>query len=248
MERLPRPGEVHVFWVLVDEAHEPALVARYRALLDDGERERLERYQFERHRHEYLVTRALVRTTLSRYADVAPERWGFCASDHGKPAVVAPAGAAVPAFNLANTAGMCVCAVAVGAEVGVDVERLDAAAAATELAPHCLSPDEIAALGTLRPAEHRRRFLEHWTLKEAYLKARGMGLDFPLVRFGFSLDPPAPPRITIAPELDDSPDGWRFFQHRPTASHLVAAAVRSSGGPAGSTSWVVHRVRPGVDD
>ena len=66
----------------------------YEALLEPEERARRDRYLFEPSRREYLLTRALVRTTLSRYAPVAPAAWRFRANEHGRPEVALANGVA----------------------------------------------------------------------------------------------------------------------------------------------------------
>lgn len=70
-----------------------------------------------------------------------------------------------------------------------------------------------------------RAFFEYWTLKEAYIKARGMGLAIPLADFAFTLAPPAPPAIRFVEGFDDQPGRWQFWQASPTALHRLALAV-----------------------
>jgi 4'-phosphopantetheinyl transferase len=72
-------------------------------------------------------------------------------------------------------------------------------------------------------------FFDYWTLKEAYIKARGFGLALPLADFAFRLSPPSAPRIAFEPALDDDPATWQFFQDWPTPLHRLAVAVRRDG-------------------
>ena len=83
---LPR-GEAHLYYALEDQIREPVLLAAYEAMLTPEERARKQRYYFEKNRHEYLITRALVRSVLSRYAKVSPAAWTFSANQWGCPAV-----------------------------------------------------------------------------------------------------------------------------------------------------------------
>ncbi len=81
---------------------------------------------FERDRRAFLLTRALVRTTLSRYAAVGPADWTFVANVHGRPEILdRPAGVPDLRFNMSHTDGLIACAVTIGREVGVDVEHID---------------------------------------------------------------------------------------------------------------------------
>ena len=133
-------GEAHLWYALPDELTSPALVAAYGELMAPEERERQRRYVFEKNRHEYLVTRALVRTVLSRYAPVAPKAWTFQAGHYGKPDIASPMVAPRLRFNLSNTTGLVACLVTVGREVGVDAEELERAGRALDVADRFFSP------------------------------------------------------------------------------------------------------------
>ena len=72
-------------------------------------------------------------------------------------------------------------------------------------------------------------FFDYWTLKEAYIKARGFGLALPLGDFAFKLQPPATPTIAFEPSLDDDASTWQFMQEWPTPQHRLGLAVRRTG-------------------
>ncbi len=220
--------EAHLWIARLDDLRDPALLAAYADLLADDEAEACARYRLPERRHEHLVTRALVRTVLSRYAgDVPPRAWRFTANAYGRPEIAGPAAGGALRFNLSNTRGLVVCLVARGREVGVDVEAVDRAARCLDVADHYFAPPEVAALRALPPAAQPERFLTYWTLKESYIKARGMGLSLPLERFAFVLDPARPDSIAIEidPALGDHPDRWQFRTLRYRHSHTIATAV-----------------------
>ena len=228
MDLLPF-NSVHVD--LVDTASAAALdkLAAYRALLSPDEHERMARFVFDRDRRAFLITRALVRTMLSRYAQVAPADWKFIANVHGRPEILErPAGAPDLRFNISHTDGLIACAVTIGREVGVDVEHINRHLA-HDVAGRFFAPDEVTDLRKLPDEEQRRVFFDYWTLKEAYIKARGFGLALPLGDFAFRLNPPGPPAITFEPTLDDDPATWQFLQDWPTPHHRLGLAVRRDG-------------------
>ncbi len=232
------PDEAHL-WLLDPSAwDDPSLAARFRAWITPAETARMERYVFARHRHEYLATRALCRAVLSRYVAVDANAWRFVSNAWGRPEVASPV-APWLRFNLSNADGLLACLVARERDVGVDVEdtarRVDTQAMASQV----FAPAEVAALRNLNPAEHRARFFHYWTLKEAYIKARGMGLALPLDGFAFDLDASdGVPRIAIDSSLCDDAAGWQFVQLRPTPRHQVAVALRR--GSDGDLRVVVH--------
>lgn len=236
------PGEAHLWYVLEDQVKEPLLLSRYEALLAPEERVRRDRYRFEKNRHEYLLTRALVRTVLSRYEPVAPAAWTFSANAHGCPAVATPEPARWLRFNLTNTAGLVACLVARDRDVGVDVEDVERHGETVQIADRFFSPVEVAELRAQPEARQRARFFDYWTLKEAYIKARGMGLAIPLDHFSYLLAEGRPIGIAFAPELPDDPAAWQFAQLRPTPRHLVSLALRRKDEP--DLRVVVRRTIP----
>lgn len=236
------PGEAHLWYALPDELTDPGLLDAYRALMAPEERARQLRYVFEKNRHEYLITRALARTVLSRYAPVAPEAWVFQAGPYGKPDIASPDVAPRLSFNLSNTSGLVACIVAAGREVGVDTEELERAGQALEVADRFFSPSEVAALHALPKAARPRRFTTYWTLKESYIKARGMGLSIPLDQFSFHIDTVCAPSIAFDPRLVDDPATWQFARLLPTRRHMIAAAVRVT--PGERVAFVVRKTMP----
>jgi 4'-phosphopantetheinyl transferase len=219
------PDEVHVWLVEPEQIEEPRLLEAYLGLLSPEEREKQRRFHFERHQRQYLVSHALVRLTLSRYAPVEPRAWSFVTNEYGCPRVEGE-GSAGLRFNLSHTDGMAMVAVARDVDVGVDVEDALRKGETVALAERFFAPSEVAALRALEVPRQRERFFEYWTLKEAYIKARGMGLSLPLEQFAFELRPGEHPRIAFDPRLKDEPEAWHFVQLRPSTRHLAAVAVR----------------------
>jgi 4'-phosphopantetheinyl transferase len=226
VESLPE-GEAHVWLANPEGIHEPALLERYLALLAPEERERHQRLRRERSRREFLVAHALARVTLSRYAPVPPEAWSFAAGEHGRPELSGPSQAERLRFNLSHTSGMVACAVIRELDIGVDVESAVRRVRHRELAERFFGEDEVRALRTLAPDRQVGRFLELWTLKEAYLKARGRGISVPLRGFQFQLSDSNPPRIRFdAALVRDDPASWQLALHHPTRTHTLALAIR----------------------
>ena len=224
------PGIVDLWYWFYETELDPALVDAGVELMAADERARYMRFRFERDRRLFLATRLLVRTVLSRYARVAPADWRFAAGRSGKPRIESPAPAPSLHFNLANTPGLVVCAVSVAHErIGVDVERIDREAEFMGLADRYFSVPEARALGARAAAERPRRFFEYWTLKESYVKARGIGLALPLDRFTFTIDDD---RVSVAfdARAEDDESCWRFTLIDAPPSHLVAIGANTGGG------------------
>ena len=222
--------QAHLWYLRPEAAADPELLRSCEALLADDEREQWRRFHFEADRHLHLVARALVRTTLSRYCDVPPEAWVFARNSHGRPEVVGPTGAPPLRFNLSHARGLVACIVTLDREVGADVERTKRAGNLLEIADRFFAPAEAEALRRLPEVEQRLRFFEYWTLKESYIKARGMGLSLPLRDFAFRMGGNEI-RVWFGPAIDDDPEAWQFSLFRPGDRHILAASVRRGGDP-----------------
>ena len=206
-----------------DNAQHDALRLRYRALLSEAERSQESRFRFAKDAERYLLTRALVRTVLSRYVPVGPQDWRFESNAQGKPRIANPeALGADLSFNLSHTQGLVVLAVAAGLALGVDVEHMGSGTSRMEVAAACFSATENADLQGLVGAAQEQRFFQYWTLKESYIKARGLGLDIPLQQVSFQLQPPHGVNLSLHSSLRDAAARWAFWQFQPTAQHMVS--------------------------
>lgn len=220
------PHAIHV-WIAHDEQIvDAALLDRYERLLAPEEAARRQRFRQPRHRHQFLVARALLRHVLSLYLDTDPATLRFGANRWGKPYLVEP-WTIGPAFNLSHCDGRVVLALAADGEIGADVEAPSRGVAAIDIADRYFAPDEVTQLRGEPAHGQPGRFLDFWTLKEAYIKACGEGLSIPLDQFAYHFESGGHVRIAFAPERDDAPERWRFWLMPLSSGHRIAVAHRS---------------------
>jgi len=179
--------DVHV-WRVALEAHE-GVARQLEDSLAADEQLRADRFEFARDRRRFVVRRGALRVVLGWYLGTSPEQLQFECSRYGKPSLAAQAGVPPIRFNLAHSAELAVIAVTHGREVGVDVERLDTRFDSLEIAERFFSPREAAGLRGRSRSAQTRAFFHCWTRKEAYLKARGLGVTWPLDRVEVSASP-----------------------------------------------------------
>ncbi|HEV7920364.1 MAG TPA: 4'-phosphopantetheinyl transferase superfamily protein, partial [Thermoanaerobaculia bacterium] len=170
------------------------------------------------------MTRALVRLTLSQYADVDPAAWEFDRAEHGRPRIAQPKDLQL-SFSVSHTSTLLAILVVRGAEVGVDVERIDRDFRVESIAQRFFSPSEREALLALEEHRRARRFFQLWTAKEAYLKARGLGLLLPLDGFSISFDRGERPSIAFHGIADDPAD-WQLEHLAVGDDHAATIAIR----------------------
>jgi 4'-phosphopantetheinyl transferase len=219
-------NEVHVWDGSLDRSAE--VVQRFRALLSADERERADRFRFDRARHRYVVGRGQLRCLLARYLGATPAELRFEYGAFEKPALAA----SDLSFNLAHSGAVVLFALTRGGEVGIDVELEESRPRDERLAERFFSPAEVATLRSLPRSERARAFLRCWTRKEAFLKARGDGLQLALDTFDVSLAPGQPAAVTRTEWSRTEPTEWSLSdlsdEH---AGYIAALAIRTAAPP-----------------
>jgi 4'-phosphopantetheinyl transferase len=219
----PRPGEARI-WA-ADLEPGAAAIDRFVPLLSADERERAERFHFRRDAMRWIAARAVLREILGGCLGADPRALAFTYGDKGKPALAAPAGPLDLQFSLAHSAHVGLYAVTVGCPVGVDVERLRPLSDMDRVAERTFSRQECAALSGLSVALRPAGFFNCWTRKEAYIKAVGLGLSYPLERFSVSLAPGVPARLEVV-EIDPAHvEAWTMAALAPRSGFVGAVVV-----------------------
>jgi 4'-phosphopantetheinyl transferase len=113
----------------------------------------------------------------------------------------------------------------------VDVEDVRAPVDALGLATRYFAATEAQGLRRLSPADQLMRFYALWTLKEAYVKARGRGLRLPLDRCAFELQSGSIRLMDEPPSANDPAHRWHFHLLRADSAHLAAICVAAARSP-----------------
>jgi 4'-phosphopantetheinyl transferase len=219
-------AQVHLWLSQASDCDDEALLERYLELLDEEELKSHSELANPEHRREYLVSRAFLRDVLSHYAEAEPQQIEFERNASGKPAIKSAAASLDLQFNLSHSAGLIACAVTRAGAIGVDVESFSDDAGMLSVADHYFSPRELKRLRD-QPAEQQpEQFCRTWTLKEAYIKARGQGLEAGgLDSFGFECAESGGIRFYEAEQLNSD---WQFWSLKPRPDCLVAIAVAAN--------------------
>lgn len=237
-------GEVQVFYTALSEVRDPRLLSICWSVLNTEERLRHGKFRFRRDRFQYLMTRGMVRWVLSQHLRVPPKDLEFSNNIWGKPEILRPYGNPLR-FNATNTRGMVACVVALDHSVGVDVEDTTRLGMIVDIAKRFFSRSEVAELLALPAEVQRERFFDYWTLKEAYIKGRGMGLSLPLHKFSIVHDPMSAPIVVAQPDIDDG-KRWQLHLSSPTPQHRLAAAV--CVGDGAPLTFSIHAMVPFADE
>jgi 4'-phosphopantetheinyl transferase len=143
-------------------------------------------------------------------------------NEYGKPAVSDDQNNRALNFNLSHSAELILYAVTRGRDVGVDVEYIREDFATLEIAEHFFSKDEVAALKSLPTDQITMGFFNCWSRKEAYIKAKGMGVSYPLDRFTVSLTPGESPALLKVDDDIREVARWKMYELKPGAGYAAA--------------------------
>lgn len=219
------PDEVQVWCLRTDRPS--GRLDDLAGLLDDEDRERIARLVFPADRVLHQAAHGLLRLALSAATGRPPQAWRFRREKHAKPTLVP--GLEGPAFNLTHTPGFAACALSWRGAVGIDAEHDRAGTAPLEVAPSVFTAAEQEVLAALSGRRQAQAFFDLWTLKEAVMKATGLG---------FALDPRgldarlSPPLVTGAALSGD----WAFATLQPSRAHRLSVAL-SGNAAAGRLRW-----------
>ncbi|MEG3881717.1 4'-phosphopantetheinyl transferase superfamily protein [Microcoleus sp. herbarium7] len=218
--------DIHIWRVNLDR---PAAEIENLALtLSDSELHRAERFHFARDKNSFIVARGALRAILSRYLNVAPKLVQFSYGPCGKPEIAAHFDSTL-CFNLSHSQGLALYAVTRGRKIGADIEQIRPVPNMESIAERFFSQQENAAFKAVSAEQKLAAFFNCWTRKEAYIKAIGDGLSFPLDRFSVSLTPGEPAQLLNVAGEGTAPNLWYLKALVPAPNYIAAIAVEALG-------------------
>ena len=233
-------NEVHIWRVHLPLA--PKHYADLWQVLNEEERERARCFHFERDRECSVTARGILRLLLAWYGagengvELKPASLSFSYNTYGKPELP---GLRL-AFNVSHSGAMILLAFSALQPLGIDVEHMRAQSDLESLARHFFASEECTTLLAL-PAEQRiQAFYNCWTRKEAYIKARGLGLSLPLDSFTVSLTPGEPAALLACTDDTRMPADWSLFALEPGPEYAGALAVCPDSSPCVVRCWDWH--------
>jgi 4'-phosphopantetheinyl transferase len=215
--------EVHVWHARL--AVQPQALSALERVLSADEVERANRFHFARDRRQFVATRALLRTLLGRTLQVDPASLEFAAGPQGKPHLAGKAAGSAPRFNVAHSGDHALIGISAETDIGVDIEVVRNSADTLPIADRFFSPGESEAIRRLPDDERRLAFFRLWTLKEAFVKAVGSGLSYPLNAFEVTSHDGGVPRLTV-PGNPQATGGWSLCDLSNPPEYAAALAVR----------------------
>ncbi len=220
---------VHV-WVLDSSAIASVMMDEYVPWLTPAELQRYERLHLTRHKRKFLIGQIMLRTILSSYENKLPGEWVFETNGYGKPKIATNVTSDSLHFNVSHSGDFYAAAVSRHELTGIDVELVTRERCIKQIADRHFSKTEVDNLLTLPEKYQLDRFYSLWTLKEAYIKARGMGLAIPLRDFGFDFKEEDDSFLDfwVAGTLNDDASRWQFWQFAPVNNYRISLSVSTA--------------------
>jgi 4'-phosphopantetheinyl transferase len=215
-------GWIDVWKVRLDE---PERAQPEASVLSLDEKARRSRFHFEKDRNYFIRCRSALRCLLADYLAMTASEIRFDYLTGGKPRLASDQNPNALEFNVSHSGSIALIAVGSERRIGVDVERIRLDVDTGALAERFFSVHERAGLRALPDDLRVAGFFACWTRKEAFLKATGEGLSFPLADFSVSTPPDVPPQLEEI--RGDAEAGKKWFMADLSVGDDYRAAVAS---------------------
>jgi len=222
-------GRVDVWRVRLDEARRDDVclspTEAQRGVLAPDERARAARFHFDRDRVRFQRCRTALRLLLARYLDIAPSDIRFAYGPSGKPELDADQNRHELRFNVSHSGDMALIAFGIRNNLGADIEKVRPDVNTAELSERYFSTRERESLRSLPEALRVIAFYACWARKEAFLKATGEGLGFPLSDFSVAVHPEKAPSVEEIKGDTSAARQWSLIDIRAADGFRSAVAV-----------------------
>lgn len=219
------PGVAHVWRVALNPDN--STVSRCEEVLNEEELARADRFNFARDKRRYIVKQAHLKMILGKYyLGCDPRALEFDTNPYGKPFLSGKGHAKDLSFNVSDSNEMALLAVCIKSEIGIDVEFVRSVPDADQISAQFFSQGEHIEYKKLYGAKKQEAFFNCWTRKEAFIKAIGKGLSYPLKQVEVSVVPGDQVRVISISGDADKAKHWSLVSMVPAPGYLAAIAVR----------------------
>lgn len=215
--------EVHIWQANIDL---PAKgVQNLKINLSSDESMRAEEFRFEHDRSGFIATRGILRQILAYYLRIEPGVIRFCYKENGKPRLQSGSGEECIQFNISHSEELALYVFTLGHEVGVDIEYMRPISEMEQIVEQFFSAKERVVFGASPVSKKREIFYTWWTRKEAFTKAKGSGLSYPLDTLDVSMFPCEQNKPLNIMEDANETSIWSIGDIKPAKEYAGAVVV-----------------------
>lgn len=165
------------------------------SILSNEEVMRAKNFKLDQHKVQFLTSHVYLRLILSRYLHCSPKTICYGVEEYGKPFLMGQNESYKIYFNMSHSEGAVLYAITLNAQIGADIELIKDNLDIYELLDNVFTAHEKSLFKNINAEKKYKVFYNVWTRKEAYLKAIGTGLNFPLNKLEVSVLPDAPAKL-----------------------------------------------------
>jgi 4'-phosphopantetheinyl transferase len=160
-----------------------------------------------RFKNRHIAARAMLRLCLSQYTSTKPQDLAFQHNRYGKPEILN----GTIGFNLSHSNNFALLAICSNKLIGIDIEEEQSSIDLMLIAENNFHAQEISQLQACDEQDRQAIFLQLWTLKEAFLKAVGLGIGRDLKNIYFEKNTK---QFTLVDRLKEYGMEWKFYHDR----------------------------------
>lgn len=214
-------NEVHIWLIPFDKIINE--ISFFEDLLSQNELSRAGRFYFEMDKNKFIVGRGILRLIISKYSGIFPSQINFIYNEFGKPSLEKGQNSMFLEFNTSHSASFVTIGITIVAQIGIDIENLERKSDLLELAKRYFAEGEYTKLSSLPKELLTEGFYNCWTRKEAFIKALGNGLSYPLDTFEVTLAPYEETRFSKI--AGGNVDEWKLINIKPPSKYVGAIAI-----------------------
>lgn len=216
-----KPNEVHI-WAINKKEHINKLPL-YWDILNTSEKEKAAKFRFESDHNCAVISRGILKNILGNYLNKTPKNIEFKLGEYGKPTLKETSDIE---FNISHSKDSIVMAFTQKNKIGIDVEYTKKDIEVKKIASHFFAEEEVTSLLALKESYHKQAFYNCWTRKEAFIKALGCGLSFPLDKFVVSLDCSKEAQLIATKWDKKEKEKWFLKAFEPDKDYIGAVSVK----------------------
>ncbi len=228
-------GEIHLWYSLLDQPDD--IINYFWAILSKEEKDRISKYKFKSLRNRHTVSKGLLKSFISNYLNIEPEEINFVQNEYGKPMLQPELNEIDLQFNVSHSKHLGMFAFTKAHELGIDVESIQETPNLNEIIAMCFSDFEKEWFYKSEPGLQKELFYKVWTGKEAFIKAIGTGLSFPLKEIEFKINSKKIIEFkSINGDLSHR-QKWDIFTFNPIPNFISSLVVETNGLKIRRYSW-----------
>lgn len=217
--------QIHLWYISINTT---VSLSSLFSILSLDEQQKANDFYFNKHKASYILRKSALRLILSQYCMISPNAINFKYNYYQKPYLkINPFNLQ---FNMSHSHEMAILAITKKHPIGVDLECIKPMENVTDIAHQFFSPQEYSKF-TLVPTNQKiKTFYTIWTRKEAFIKAIGKGLSYPLNTFEVAFLPTDPIKILKINNSTTDASKWSLNSYIFNYKHhryLIAIVTKS---------------------